>query len=168
MLHYHHMILHYHALSPVAGGRERDGVNCCQPAAELRADAAAHITTRTLTRVGSITKTFTALLTFQANDRPRHAQPRSARVPKFTPHNPWDGARAAWRQLASHSSGLPRDMDYNQPTTSVALRQINQWSLAFSPGRVFLISRSTRVRHIRTRAHAKKCGSWGQDPRRRW
>ena len=69
-------------------------------------------TTNTLTRVGSITKTLSALLMAQAGRDGAidlHA-PIVENVTSYNPINPWDAAEATWRQLAGHSAGLPRDL----------------------------------------------------------
>jgi len=93
-------------------------------------------------RIASITKLFTATMLMQLRDKGKLQldDPLVKYIPQFLIKNPFEGARPiTLRQIASHSSGLPREapLDYmknlNFPSTEEILNSLKEAELIFKP-----------------------------------
>ncbi len=102
----------------------------------------------TLYRVGSITKLFTDTMLLQLRDAGRLTldDPVTNALPDLQVSNPYTGSAPTFRQIASHTSGLPREAPLNYwrtrtfPTEAELLDSLKGTSLIAAPGTVYQYS----------------------------
>jgi CubicO group peptidase (beta-lactamase class C family)/D-alanyl-D-alanine dipeptidase len=97
---------------------------------------------RTIYRVGSVTKLFTALGVMQEVEQGRLDldAPVSRYLPDFAPTNQWNSA-ITLRQLLTHHAGIVREppvgnyFDPRPATLAATVQSLNQTALVFQPGK---------------------------------
>jgi CubicO group peptidase (beta-lactamase class C family) len=105
-------------------------------------------TSTTLYRVGSITKLFTDTMMMQLRDEGKLNldDPLQTYIPELQITNPYGGSQPTLRELASHTSGLPREAPLNYwrerefPTEDQLIASLRNASLVGPPGTTYQYS----------------------------